>query len=43
MAEVIDRPDAAQRSVDMAASVADVNWEDSGSQFLAAFERAMRG
>jgi hypothetical protein len=43
MAEVIDRPDAAQRSIDMAASVADVNWEDSGSQFLAAFERAMRG
>jgi glycosyltransferase involved in cell wall biosynthesis len=43
MAEVIDRPDAAQRSIDMAASVADVNWEDSGAQFLAAFERAMRG
>lgn len=43
MAEVIDRPDAAQRSIDMAASVESVNWEDSGAQFLAAFERAMRG
>lgn len=43
MAEVIDRPDAPQRAIEMAASVESVNWEDSGAQFLTAFERAMRG
>ncbi|MBM7504142.1 glycosyltransferase family 1 protein [Agromyces aurantiacus] len=43
MAEVLDRPDAAERALAMSASVADVNWEDSGAQFVAAFERAMRG
>jgi hypothetical protein len=43
MVEIVERPDAVQRSIDMAASVETVNWEDSGAQFLAAFERAMRG
>jgi hypothetical protein len=43
MVEVLDRPDAVERSIAMAASVENVNWEDSGAQFLSAFERAMRG
>lgn len=43
MAEVIDHPDAVARSVAMSASVSDVTWADSGDQFLAAFEREMRG
>lgn len=43
MAEAFDRPDAIERSVAMSASVAEVNWSDSGDQFLAAFERVMRG
>jgi hypothetical protein len=43
MAEVLDRPDAVERSIAMSASVAHVDWKDSGDQFVAAFERAMRG
>jgi hypothetical protein len=43
LVEILDRPDAIERSVAMAKSVKDVNWSDSGAQFLAAFERAMRG
>jgi O-antigen biosynthesis protein len=43
LVEVIDRPDQAERALAMAASVADVNWSDSGRQFLDAFERGMRG
>ncbi|MCP2031668.1 hypothetical protein L1277_001766 [Okibacterium sp. HSC-33S16] len=43
LVEVLDRPDAVDRSVAMAASVANVNWEDSGTQFNDALERAMRG
>ncbi|TDW30686.1 glycosyltransferase family 1 protein [Cryobacterium psychrophilum] len=43
MAEVFDHPDAVARSVAMSESVANINWSDSGSQFLSAFEGAMRG
>jgi O-antigen biosynthesis protein len=42
LAEVIDRSDAVERSVAMAASVADVDWANSGAAFVASFERAMR-
>jgi hypothetical protein len=41
--EVLDRPDAAERVTAMSGSVREVNWSDSGNQFVAAFERAMRG
>ncbi|MFF1878085.1 glycosyltransferase family 1 protein [Leifsonia sp. NPDC058230] len=43
LAEALDRPDAVERSIAMSESVAEVNWQDSGDQFVAAFERAMRG
>jgi hypothetical protein len=43
LAEVLDRPDAVERSLAMSQSVIDVNWEDSGAQFTSAIERAMRG
>jgi hypothetical protein len=43
LALVIDRPDGAERSVEMSRSVQNVNWADSGAQFVSAFERAMRG
>jgi hypothetical protein len=43
LAEVMDRPDAAERSVTMSESVADVNWDESGRQFTSALERVMRG
>ena len=43
MVEVIERPDQVERSLAMSASVVDVNWSDSGRQFLEAFERGMRG
>lgn len=43
MVEVLDRPDQVERARAMSASVVDVNWADSGRQFLAAFERGMRG
>ena len=43
MVEVMERPDVVERSVAMSASVANVNWSDSGRQFLDAFERGMRG
>lgn len=43
MVEVMERGDAIQRSAAMSESVQNVNWEDSAQQFLAAFERAMRG
>jgi hypothetical protein len=43
MAEVMDRPDAIDRSVAMSASVLNVNWEDSGAQFNDALRKAMRG
>jgi hypothetical protein len=43
LAEVVDRPDGVQRSIAMSESVASVDWSQSGEQFIAAFERAMRG
>jgi hypothetical protein len=43
LAEVVERPDAVQRSLAMSESVATVDWSQSGDQFVAAFERAMRG
>lgn len=43
LVEIVDRPDAVERSLAMAKSVENVNWNDSGAQFVAAFERAMRG
>lgn len=43
LAEIADRPDAAERSRAMSESVAAVDWRESGKQFVSAFERAMRG
>lgn len=43
MVEVMELPDAQQRSENMSNSVQNVNWEDSAQQFLRAFESAMRG
>ena len=43
MAEIFDHPDSVERSIAMSESVAQVNWSDSGLQFLAALEGAMRG
>ncbi len=43
LVEILDRPDAVERSQEMSRSVLDVNWDDSGRQFTAALERAMRG
>lgn len=43
MEEVIDRPDAVERSISMSRSVETVDWSESGRQFLEAFERAMHG
>jgi hypothetical protein len=43
LAEIINRPDGVQRSIAMSESVASVDWSQSGEQFTAAFERAMRG
>jgi hypothetical protein len=43
LVEVLDREDAIERSIAMSTSVANVNWQDSGDQFVHAFERAMRG
>ena len=41
--EVLERPDAIERSIAMSQSVAGSSWSESGEQFLRAFERAMRG
>lgn len=43
LVEVVDRPDAVERSVAMSESLAHTTWDDSGRQFVEAFERAMRG
>jgi hypothetical protein len=43
LVEVLERPDAVERSIAMSESVVNVNWEDSGRQFVTALERAMRG
>ena len=41
--EVIDRPDMPERAVAMSESVRAITWGDSGTQFVTAFEKAMRG
>ncbi len=41
--EVVDRADAAGYAARAAASVSSLGWEGSGRQFLAAFERSVRG
>ncbi|MCI0158197.1 glycosyltransferase family 1 protein [Leifsonia shinshuensis] len=43
LVEVVDRADQVERSRLMSQSVAEISWEDSGKQFVTAFERAMRG
>ncbi|MFU8945615.1 glycosyltransferase family 1 protein [Mycetocola zhadangensis] len=43
LADVMDRPDAVERSLTMSQSVSEVDWETSGLQFTSALERAMRG
>jgi hypothetical protein len=43
LAEIMDRPDAVERSLEMSKSVANINWQDSGKQFVRVFEGAMRG
>jgi hypothetical protein len=43
LVEVVDRADAPERAVAMSESVSKNDWKDSGDQFVAAFERAMRG
>ncbi len=43
LVEVVERPDAVARSIAMAESVRGTTWDDSGRQFVTAFERAMRG
>ncbi|CAN5208129.1 glycosyltransferase family 1 protein [soil metagenome] len=43
LVEVVDRADAVERSIAMSKSLDGVTWERSGTQFVEAFERAMRG
>jgi hypothetical protein len=43
LVEVVDRPDAPERAVQMSDSIETVDWSASGVQFVNAFERAMRG
>lgn len=43
MAEVVGRTDAVERSIAMSESVSTMSWDDSGTQFVQALERAMRG
>ncbi|MGX5695909.1 rhamnosyltransferase WsaF family glycosyltransferase [Agromyces soli] len=43
LVEVIERPDAIERSRAMSASVKGVDWEESGRVFLSALEAALRG
>ena len=40
---ILDAPDAIERSLARSQSVTGTNWTQSGDQFVAAFERAMRG
>jgi len=42
LVEVLDRPDAVERSIAMAESVVNTDWRYSGTQFITAFEGAMR-
>ena len=41
--DVVERPDAIARSMAMSESLTEITWERSGTQFVEAFERAMRG
>lgn len=43
LADALDREDQVEHATAMSRSVERVDWEDSGKQFVAAFERAMRG
>lgn len=43
LVEVVERPDAAARSLDMSASLESTTWDNSGRQFVAALEKAMNG
>lgn len=43
LVEVVDRPDAVERSIAMSASLDGMTWEKSGEQVVSAFERVMRG
>lgn len=43
MAEVMERDDLPQHALRMSETIGTVTWEDSGRQFISAFERAMRG
>jgi len=41
--DVVDRDDAGERAIAMSASLDGFSWDDSGVQFVTAFEKAMRG
>jgi len=41
--KIVDAPDAVERSVERSQSVIGTSWTESGQQFVAALERAMRG
>lgn len=43
LVEIVDRPGIPSRAVSMSASLDGLSWDRSGDQFVAAFERAMRG
>ncbi|CAN5168080.1 hypothetical protein BH11ACT5_BH11ACT5_15190 [soil metagenome] len=43
MAEVVDRPDAVERSIAMSASASSRDWNASGVQFVSALDKALRG
>ncbi|MBD8533857.1 rhamnosyltransferase WsaF family glycosyltransferase [Plantibacter sp. CFBP 13570] len=43
LVEVVSREDALERSIAMSESLEHTSWDDSGRQFVEAFERAMRG
>ncbi|MET0304139.1 MAG: glycosyltransferase family 1 protein [Microbacteriaceae bacterium] len=43
MLEVVDRPDLAAHAIRASESAAPLDWSASGAQFLAAFERIVRG
>ena len=43
LVEVVERPDGPERARAMAAAIGEHSWQHSGQQFVAAFERAMRG
>lgn len=43
LVKAIERTDAVDRSIAMSKSVENIDWADSGRQFVAAFERTMRG